>query len=49
MSCLMGVRIMPVRPVTRLFGALRDRSPEVTLEEMARAIAEGCSTATIIV
>ena len=37
------VRIMPVRPVNRLFGALKYRGPAVTLEEMDRAIAERAS------
>ena len=37
------VRIIPVRPVSRLFGVLEHRGPAVTLEEMDRAIAEGAS------
>ena len=37
------VRIMPVRPVNRLFGVLKHHGPPVTLEEMDRAIAEGAS------
>ncbi len=35
------VRIVPVRPVTRLFGILRHDGPAATLEDMERAIAEG--------
>ena len=37
------VRIMPVRPVNRLFGVLERHGPPVTLEEMDSAIAEGAS------
>ena len=39
------VRIMPVRPVSRLFGILRHDGPAATLEDMERAIAEGASDA----
>ena len=35
------VRILPVRPISRLFGALRHNGPAVTVEEMERAIADG--------
>ena len=35
------VRILPVRPIGRLFGALKHDGPPVTLENMERAIAEG--------
>ena len=35
------VRIVPVRPVSRLFGILRHDGPVATLEDMDRAIAEG--------
>ena len=35
------VRIMPVRPITRLFGVLKHEGPAVTLEDMERAIADG--------
>ena len=31
------VRILPVRPIARLFGILRYNGPPVTLEEMERA------------
>jgi len=37
------VRILPVRPIRRLFGALKhDRTP-VTVEEMERAVADAAS------
>ena len=39
------VRIMPVRPIARLFGVLRHDGPLVTLDDMERAIADG-ATAT---
>ena len=35
------VRILPVRPVGRLFGALKHDGPPLTLEDVERAIAEG--------
>ena len=35
------VRIVPVRPVSRLFGILRHDGPAARLEDMDRAIAEG--------
>ncbi len=35
------VRIVPVRPVNRLFGILHQDGPAATLEDMDRAIAEG--------
>ena len=35
------VRILPVRPVNRLFGILQHDGPAATLEDMERAIAEG--------
>ena len=37
------VRILPVRPIARLFGALRYDGPAVTIEDMESAIAEGAS------
>ena len=37
------VRIIPMRPLARLFGALKYEGPPKTLEEMERAIAEGAS------
>ena len=42
------VRIMPVRPICRLLGALKHQGPAVTLEEMDRAIAEGGSAARVV-
>lgn len=39
------VRIVPVRPLARLFGVLRRDGPAVTLDEMERAIADGASDA----
>ena len=36
-----GVLIMPVRPVSRLFGRLKYDGPAVSLEDMERAIADG--------
>ena len=41
------VRIMAVRPVSRLFGVLRHRGPAVTLEEMDHAIASGLCFHTV--
>ncbi|MCY3658536.1 MAG: type II toxin-antitoxin system PrlF family antitoxin [Caldilineaceae bacterium] len=35
------VRIVPVRPVNRLFGILRHDGPAATLQDMERAIVEG--------
>ena len=34
------VRILPVRPIDRLFGALKSDGPPATLDDMERAIAE---------
>ena len=39
------VRILPVRPINRLYGALQYEGPPVTLEDMDRAIAEGATQA----
>ncbi len=39
------VRIVPVRPVDRLYGILRHDGPAVSLEEMDRAAAEGADRA----
>ena len=36
-----GVKILPLRPVTRLFGAFGHDGPPASLEDMERAIAEG--------
>lgn len=35
------VRILPVRPIGRLFGVLRHDGPAVTVEEMEQAVAGG--------
>ncbi len=35
------VRILPVRPIHRLFGALQHEGQAVTLERMDQAVAEG--------
>ena len=35
------VRIIPVRPVLRLYGAFQHDGPPVTLEDMERAVTEG--------
>ncbi len=35
------VRILPVRPIHRLFGALQHEGPPVTIEQMDEAVAEG--------
>jgi len=35
------VRILPAKPVSRLFGYLRYDGPEVSLQDMDNAIAEG--------
>ncbi|MCY3824887.1 MAG: type II toxin-antitoxin system PrlF family antitoxin [Nitrospinae bacterium] len=35
------VRIIPVRPLSRLLGVLKHDGPSVTLEEMERAVADG--------
>lgn len=35
------VRVLPMRPIGRLFGALKHDGPRMTLEDMERAIAEG--------
>ena len=35
------VRILPVRPINRLFGILKHSGPAITVEEMEQAIADG--------
>ena len=35
------VRILPVRPIRRLFGMLQHAGPAVTVEEMEQSIAAG--------
>lgn len=37
------VRILPVRPIRRLFGVLKHDGPAVTVEEMKRAVADALS------
>ncbi len=37
------VRIMPVRPISELFGVLKYEGPPVTLEDMERAVVEGAT------
>ena len=37
------VRILPVRPIRRLFGVLKHDGPPVTVEEMERAVADRAS------
>ena len=37
------VRMLPVRPLSRLFGAFKHRGPPVTLNDMKRAIADGAN------
>lgn len=37
------VQIMAVRPISRLFGVLRNDGPTVTLEDMEHSIADGAS------
>ncbi len=37
------VRIMPVRPIARLFGVLRHDGSAATLDEMERAIVDGAT------
>ena len=39
------VRILPVRPIGRLYGALQYDGPTVTLDDMERAIADGADQA----
>ena len=35
------VRMIPMRPLSRLFGAFKHEGPPVTLEDMERAVADG--------
>ena len=37
------VRILPVRPISQLFGVLQHDGPAVTVEEMEQAVAEGAA------
>lgn len=37
------VRLLPVRPFSRLFGVLRHDGPPPTIEDMERAVADGAA------
>lgn len=37
------VRILPVRPIGRLFGVLRHDGPPITVEQMEQAVADGAA------
>ncbi len=37
------VRVLPVLPLSRLFGVLKHEGPPVTLEDMERAVVEGAT------
>ena len=37
------VRIMPVRPIARLYGSLQHDGPPATIEQMNEAIADGAT------
>lgn len=37
------VRLLPARPLARLFGTLKHKGPTVTLDDMERAVADGAS------
>lgn len=37
------VRMLPVRPLARLFGAYEHEGPPVTLQDMERAISDGAN------
>ncbi len=39
------VRILPVRPINRLYGVLQYDGPAATLEDMERAITDGATEA----
>ena len=39
------VRILPVRPINRLYGVLQYDGPAATLEDMERAIVDGATEA----
>ncbi len=39
------VRILPVRPINRLYGVLQYDGPAATLEDMERAIMDGATEA----
>lgn len=37
------VRLLPVRPLARLFGAYEHEGPPVSLQDMERAVADGAN------
>jgi len=37
------VRLLPVRPISRLYGLLRHAGPVVTVEEMEHAVSDGAA------
>ena len=37
------VRMIPIRPLSRLFGAFKHEGPPVTLQDMERAVADGAN------
>ena len=37
------VRILPVRPIGRLFGVLKHGGPPITVEQMEQAVADGAA------
>ena len=39
--CDNDVRLVPMRPIGRLFGALKHEGPSIPLEDMERGIGEG--------
>lgn len=39
------VRILPVRPIDRLYGTLQYDGPTVTLDDMERAVVDGAAQA----
>ena len=41
--CGQEVRILPVRPIGRLFGVLKYQGPVVSVDEMEQAVARGAS------
>ena len=37
------VRLLPLKPVSRLFGVLRVQGPALTVEEMEKAVSDGAA------
>ena len=37
------VRMLPIRPLSRLFGAFKHEGPPVSVQDMARAVADGAN------